>query len=221
MTRSTDVLTGFAPAVPSAAVARAVALERGGPVVGPRRSASVVLLRDDASGPGLEVYLQHRHARMPFAPSVAVFPGGGLDPVDEPSPDPVLACALRETAEETTVRLAAADLVRWARWVTPEHEPLRHDTTFFLAALPAGAEAVDVSGETDRAGWTPVAGALAARDAGDLALMPPTWSVLLELAGFVDVATALRAGRDRLVETVLPRLVRQGDGWAYAYETLP
>ncbi len=218
--RSTAVPAGFAPSVPPAAVERAVALERGGPVVVPRRSASVVLLRDGIDDRGLEVHLLHRHARMAFAPSVAAFPGGGVDPVDLSTDDPVLACALRETAEETTVQLAADALVAWARWVTPEHEPRRHDTTFFLAALPADAAARDVSGETERAGWTLVAEALAAREAGTLVLMPPTWSVLLELVAYDDVASALRAGQGRVVETVLPRLVRQDRGWAYAYETL-
>ena len=47
-----------------------------------------------------------------------------------------------------------SDLLRpWAHWVTPRFEPRRYDTWFFLAALPAGQQARDVSGEADRASW--------------------------------------------------------------------
>ena len=224
------MLDGFAPPVPGDVAARAAALADGGRPVAPRRSASVVLLRDGArpearAADGVEVYLMHRHDRMPFAPSVAVFPGGGLDPVDTSAlaaaADPVLACALRETLEETTVRLAADALVPWARWVTPAAEPRRYDTTFYLAALPADQEARDVSGETVHAAWTSARQALEAREAGALVLMPPTWSILTELATAPDVATLLRAGLGRRVETVLPCVVRHEDGWRFAYEVLP
>ncbi len=223
-TRSSDVLDGFAPPVPAALAARAEALERGGRPVEPRPSATVVLLRDadaDAAGAGVEVYLLHRHDRMPFAPSVAVFPGGGLDPVDATAADPVLACALRETAEETTVRLEAGALVPWARWVTPAAEPRRYDTTFYLARLPEGQEARDVSGETVHAAWTSADRALTAHRAGELVLMPPTWSVLREVAAAPDVATLLASGAGRRVETVLPRVVRSDGGWRFTYEVLP
>ena len=223
--RSGEVLDGFAPPVPADVAALAEALADGGSPVEARRSASVVLLRDGtgrgrATACGVEVYLMHRHDRMPFAPSVAVFPGGGVDPVDTAAADPVLACALRETAEETTVRLRADDLVPWARWVTPAAEPRRYDTTFYLAALPTDQEALDVSGETVHAAWTSARKALDAREAGDLALMPPTWSILREVAAAPDVAALLHAGAGRRVETVLPRVVRDEGGWRFAYEVL-
>ena len=44
-----------------------------------------------------------------------------------------------------------ADLLRpWAHWITPELEPRRFDTKFFVAALPAGQVPRDVGGEADR-----------------------------------------------------------------------
>lgn len=117
------------------------------------------LLRQQPAG--LQTYLLHRHARMPSAPSTVVFPGRGVDPVDgSGGTDPVRACALRETYEETGVRLGEGDLHAWAHWTTPEFEPRRHDTRFFVAALPDGQVARDVSGETDRAEWTAPAAAL-------------------------------------------------------------
>jgi 8-oxo-dGTP pyrophosphatase MutT (NUDIX family) len=99
----------------------------------PRDAASVILLRDGAfTGRGaVDLHLQVRHSRMPFAPSAAVFPGGGVDPLDdEPielwdGPDRrawsailevdaataarVLTAAARELFEETGVLLAGSD----------------------------------------------------------------------------------------------------------------
>lgn len=219
VTHSLDVLARVQPEVPPAVAARADAWS--GVSVPPRRSASVVLLRDGEDG--LEVYLLHRHARMAFAPSMVVFPGGGLEPVDERQAghasgvDPLRAAAVRETEEETGVRLDPASLVDWAHWITPEVEPRRYDTRFFVAALPPGQQAADLSGETDRAGWAAPGATLAAAERGELSLMPPTRSILAELADYSRVAEVLTAGSGRRVEPVLPRLVRTATGWAFAY----
>ena len=94
-----------------------------------------------------------------------------------------------------------------AHWITPEFEPRRFDTRFFLAALPAGQRARDVSGEADLADWVAVRDAVAAFDAGRMAMLPPTIEALRALAGHDDVASALAAPRD--VREVLPRLVEE------------
>lgn len=221
---SLGVLASLAPAVPTTLAALAEGWDSGATPSPPRQAASVVLCRDRREGPdrreareGLETFLLHRHGRMAFAASMAVFPGGGVDPVDLSAPDPLLACGVRETHEETGVVLAGADLVRWAHWITPAVQPLRYDTDFFLAALPPGQHAEDLSTETDAAAWTAPADALAAYAAGELALMPPTLSILLELADLPSVAAALAVGRDRVIETVLPQVVRDGGRWVYRY----
>ena len=110
---SYDVLIRLAPQIPAEMVERA-AQWTSASVPGPvAPAASVILLRDGQAG--LETYLLHRHARMAFAPSMVVFPGGRVDPADESGGrDPILRCALRETAEETGVVLAEADLRPWA-----------------------------------------------------------------------------------------------------------
>ena len=212
---SWDVLAGLNPTVPIALAELADAWGPASVPATPRTAASVVLCR---SGPsGLETYLLHRHARMAFAPSMAVFPGGGVDPVDLAAEDPVLACARRETEEETGVRLPAEALVRWAHWVTPTPQPIRYDTVFYLAELPVGQEAGDLSTETDHAAWTTPAAAVEAYERGGIAMMPPTLSILVELAGVGSVAEALELGRDRVVDTVLPEVVRDGARWVYRY----
>ena len=212
---SVDVLARLTPAVPDQLVERATAWPEGAVPVEPALAASVVLLRQ--TGSGLETFLLHRHAPMAFAASMVVFPGGRLDPADRADPDPLRRCAVRETEEETGVRLAPEALLPWAHWVTPELESRRYDTFFYLAALPAGQQADDRSGETDRADWSTPAAALADAQAGRIKLMPPTLSILLELADLASLAEVRRAAGDRVIERVLPRLVRDDAGWRFDY----
>ena len=212
---SLDVLARLAPPVPTQLVERAAAWHQGSVPVEPSLAASVVLLRE--TGLGLETFLLHRHARMTFAASTVVFPGGRVDPVDRADPDPLRRCAVRETEEETGVRLPPEALMPWAHWVTPELEPRRYDTFFYLAELPAGQRADDRSGETDRADWSTPAAALADERAGRIGLMPPTLSILLELAELDSLAAAREAATDRVIERVLPRLVSDGAGWRFDY----
>jgi 8-oxo-dGTP pyrophosphatase MutT (NUDIX family) len=212
---SLDVLARLAPQVPYRIVEQVATWTAGSVAAVPRTAASVVLLR--AAGSGVETYLLHRHARMAFAASMVVFPGGGLDPADRSAEDPIRRCAVRETEEETGVRLDDAALRFWAHWVTPEIEPRRYDTYFFLAELPEGQQADDRSGETDRAEWSTPDAALAAERAGQIALMPPTLSILLELSELGSLAAIRRAATERVVERVLPQLVEGPDGWQFRY----
>jgi 8-oxo-dGTP pyrophosphatase MutT (NUDIX family) len=233
---SRDVLARLDRRVPAAAAA---GLESAGATAPahPNPATSVVLLRDSGRdteagggpgadpGGGVQTYVLHRHSRMPFAAGMVVFPGGCWDPVDGvPQPalglaDPTrLSCGVRETLEETGVRLRPDDLHPWAHWITPEYEPRRYDTAFYLAALPSGEQAADISGEAWKAEWRTPAQLLAAADHGELSLMPPTRSILLELAALPTVAAALAATADRRVETVRPRVVRGPDGWLFEYE---
>jgi 8-oxo-dGTP pyrophosphatase MutT (NUDIX family) len=155
---------------------------------------------------------------MAFAPSTVVFPGGRVDPADASAGrDPIRRCALRETAEETGVMLAETDLYPWAHWITPEIEPRRYDTRFFVAAMPADQEASDISGETDRAEWTTPRQALADGRSGLIRMLPPTMSILMELADLSTVAEVINQATDRQIEPVLPRLVRSDSGWEFRY----
>ncbi len=167
--------------------------------------------------PELETYLLHRHARMAFAASMVVFPGGGMEPADDSAGDPWRACGVRETAEETGVVLHPEDLLAWAAWTTPAFEARRYETRFYVAALPAGQQAADVSGETDRAEWTAPAAALAAAAEGALALMPPTQSILMELAALGSIAAVSAAAVDRVIVSILPEPVCDADGWRFRY----
>jgi 8-oxo-dGTP pyrophosphatase MutT (NUDIX family) len=96
-----------------------------------------------------------------------------------------------------------ADLLRpWAHWITPEIEPKRYDTRFFVAAIPPGQRARDVSTEADRVAWLPPGDALARARSGELILLPPTLGTLQELAAYDSVAAVL--GADREISPRLP-----------------
>jgi hypothetical protein len=81
--------------------------------------------------------------------------------------------------------------VPWARWLTPEFEPRRFDTFFFMARMPDEQQARDVGGEADHTVWLPPAQAVT------LPMLPPTLYTLGELAGYPDIDAVLGAGRGR------------------------
>jgi 8-oxo-dGTP pyrophosphatase MutT (NUDIX family) len=119
----------------------------------PRHAASLVLVRQAASGP--QVLMGRRPKKSRFAPDVFVFPGGGVEPADfaaAPSrpldadcarrtgasprlAEALAAAALRETAEETGVVLPSdhGALRLLARAITPTMSPIRFHARFFLA----------------------------------------------------------------------------------------
>ena len=105
-----------------------------------------------------------------------------------------------------------ADLLRpWAHWITPEVEPRRYDTRFFVAALPTGQRTRDVGGEADRVTWARPQDALDGLERGELQMMPPTAFTLSELTAYESVADVLAAGDARDVKPVLPKIVLGDD----------
>lgn len=143
-----------------------------------------------------------------------------------PSPcaarDPALE-ALRERLMEDEVSLLevleARDLtargnalVHFAHWITPVVEPRRYDTRFFLAALPAGADARADDREMTDLAWVTPAGALERFQRGELPMVFPTVRTLESLVGFDAVEATLDAFRGREVPAILPRLVRTATG---------
>ncbi|GGQ28130.1 NUDIX hydrolase [Streptomyces roseolilacinus] len=91
----------------------------------------------------------------------------------------------------------------WARWITPEFEPRRYDTWFFVAALPTGQRARNASTEADRTVWIRPADAVAGYDRGELLMMPPTIATLRTLTAYDSPLAALDAARDQDLTPVL------------------
>src|SRR6185369_17427000 len=89
------------------------------------------------------------------------------------------------------LRLRDDLLFPWARWVTPEFEPKRYDTWFFVALLPEAQTARDVSGEADRTAWISPAAA------DGLAMLPPTRSMLNDLVAYRRIEDVVAASERR------------------------
>jgi 8-oxo-dGTP pyrophosphatase MutT (NUDIX family) len=176
----------------------------------PRPSASVVLLRRGGKhgDRALEVLLLKRTEEARFMPGVWVFPGGGVDECDGEGEAGYRACAVRELEEEAGIALPAdEELVLFSRWITPEVISRRFDAWFFLALAPAHAPPEPDGVETTEARWFEPAAALAAQEAGELALAFPTISQLQSLLPYRTSTEALEAHRDREVEPILPKVI--------------
>ena len=109
-------------------------------------AATVTLLRD-APG-GLETLMLRKNSRVAFG-GMWVFPGGRVDDEDGAPGDEMLerarCAAVREAEEESSVQLAAADLVWFSHWTPPEVEnrtPTSRSTTVRLRIASGSARSM-------------------------------------------------------------------------------
>ena len=164
-------------------------------------AATVILVRDGADG--LEVLMLHRVSKVAFG-GMWVFPGGRVDEGDRRTDaDDDEACArraaAREALEECGLAVDPAELVAFSHWVPPAITARRYSTWFFLARASEGEVVVD-GGEIHDHAWLPAREVLERRDRGEVALAPPTWVTLHDLAEHddVDLALAEASARDPL-----------------------
>ena len=187
--------------VPEPWADRARRFAAGGIAAVPARpAATVALLRDGASG--LEVFLLRRARTMAFAGGMYAFPGGKLEPGEDAA-----GAAVREVYEETGVRLAPDDLAAWAHWITPIFEERRYDTRFFVAALPPGEDARNISREATETVWARPAAALDRLRRGEILMLPPTAVTLVELSDYIAVREAISDAASRVISPITPQAV--------------
>lgn len=178
----------------------------------PRASASVVPWRSGPRD--VEVFWLERARQLPFMGGWHAFPGGALDredanravrgaprglvagrstpatadPAHAPSePDLVpglVACALRELAEETGVVVEDAERLTFAgRWLTPPFTPARFDNRFFLLPWRTyDGEPHATPPESESGEWIPPAQALERLASGEAMAAPPIVHILRVLA---------------------------------------
>jgi 8-oxo-dGTP pyrophosphatase MutT (NUDIX family) len=110
-----------------------------------------------------------------------------------------------------------ADLLgAWAHWITPDFEPRRFDTRFFVAVLPEQALPHSHGSEADASFWIDVSAAVLAAEQGTIAMMAPTRHnlELLAAAGPDEVAHVVDGTAERHFPIIQPRVVEaDGELW--------
>lgn len=101
-------------------------------------------------------------------------------------------------------------------WITPNFEPRRYDTRFFLAVAPAGQTGAHDGRETTESLWRPPADALAEHGAGQFFMAPPQWCILQSLTERTSVAGARRAAAAADVPPCQPHGVKTERGFVLA-----
>ena len=187
------------------------------PVQQLRPAATVVVVRDGEAADGtpcIETLMLRRNERGAFG-GMWVFPGGRVDDDDsDPSaPDDEVAAgrraAAREAREEAGLVLDPATLVVLSHWRPPSSVPKGFATWFFVAA--ASDADVEIDGhEIHEHAWLAPMEVLRRRDAGDVALVPPTFVTLTALAQHATVADLLTALGDVTPERFHTQIGRDG-----------
>ena len=107
-------------------------------------------------------------------------------------------------AEAEDLVLACDHLVPFAHWITPEPQPKRFDTHFFLAGAPPDQEAMHDGHESIDSVWITPAALVEAADAGKWYVMFPTRLNAQKFGRSASIADALAAARSSPVVTVMP-----------------
>jgi 8-oxo-dGTP pyrophosphatase MutT (NUDIX family) len=108
------------------------------------------------------------------------------------------------------LQLELARLVPLSRWITPERERTRFDTSFYVARAPRGQHAEHDRGESVAAAWLSPDAALAATAEGRIRLAPPTALTLESLRAAASVDAALGIAARQTPPTILPIIRAEG-----------
>lgn len=172
----------------------------------PRPASTVVVVRDNPTGNGIETLLLLRNSALTFEGGAWVFPGGKVDTCDYP-PDPAgmvaeqmhhtaaVNAGIRETREEAGLIISPEHLIPIAHWTTPLGLSRRYATWFFLCPLQ---EVVDIVVDADEIldyQWLSPAAALQEHGAGRIRLPVPTAHTLksfLPFRSLDDLCTAMK-----------------------------
>jgi 8-oxo-dGTP pyrophosphatase MutT (NUDIX family) len=168
----------------------------------------------------------------------------GMDPADKA----FAVAAIRETFEEAGVWLGSGEatqefraalndrsktlkdapdlraaldrLAFWSWWITPEVEPKRYDTRFFVALLDHAEAQYAQCDETETVAhrWVRPVDAVDQAEAGTFFMAPPTYLTLAEISACPSGKAIMDLAADRVVRPIMPRLDINDGQWTI---TLP
>ena len=184
----------------------------------PIPSATVILLRDTPSD--MKVLLLKRNSKIAYGGSW-VFPGGRIDPEEfvASNNDPFEAArlaAVRETEEETGIKISLDSLVFFSHWTTPIVKPKRFSTWFFLVPIKNKNVKVD-GGEIHEFQWHTPLNALEQQIQTTIELPPPTFVTLTKLSRFDQSREALDYFSKQPPTHIQPHFFQTEDGAVYLY----
>ncbi|MFM7062142.1 MAG: NUDIX hydrolase [Actinomycetes bacterium] len=120
---------------------------------------------------------------------------------------------LVEVLRDEELRIDAAGIHYFSRWITPLGAPRRYDTRFFVAAAPPEQEPLHDDHEVVASRWFTPAEALRRHDEGEITMIFPTVRTLVALDRFDSAVAALDHARSLpRVDAVLPLMRESPDG---------
>lgn len=171
-------------------------------------AATLVVVREVDNG-APQLLMIERPRTMAFAGGAMVFPGGRVDPADwegaESEEHAAVRAAVRETAEETGLRIEPGNLLPFARWRPDNVRHRRFDTYFFIAPCPPDPDPLlPQPGECERAVWISAAAMLDEIAANQASAIFPTIRNLERLAQFASFAEIRDHAEAHPVEVISP-----------------
>ena len=123
---------------------------------------------------------------------------------------------------EHDLRLDPGQMGYFARWITPDSEPIRFDAHFFVVRAPSRQLASHDQSETIQSHWYRPSECLADYARGELLMAPPTLSTLQRVGQFDRVDALLEYARTHRPATILPHTTpREGGGGRITLPTDP
>jgi len=109
--------------------------------------------------------------------------------------------------EREELTLALDRLHYFSHWITPELSPLRYNTRFFVAVVPANQKALHDGDEVTKHVWITPAAALQKYSEQKFFMVAPTIVTLEELSRFKTIDDVIESTRDKNIKGILTRLV--------------
>ncbi len=190
----------------------------GKTIVEPLPAATVLVLQEGDVDP--QVLLLKRHQNLAFMPGAWVFPGGKVDADDAGDDDLERArsAAVREVHEEAGICVVADELLTFSHWLTPEGVNRRFSTWFFVAIVTGDCPVSVCGSEITDSQWITPRAALAQHREGKLAMPPPTYVSLCELARHQSLNELCSHTEARLPPQFFPKVIPAESGLCFLYE---